>query len=242
VTFPLGLDRVEHQQDIDELPVLEGHVMLVSKTEPPQITIASYSIGGSPGDSGFTGHPNPLPAGSAEGNAMLFFYDAGRRIDPKAWYSGQGPDALARHYEEFKIVTVTNLLNDAPPPGSWLPCGYAFSVTSNKSFKTLLAGQTLDEGEATADLKPTLVLFYDDKTLDDQPGDLTIGRYNAESQTWDLISTPGTQHKPRKGYLIALALNQTTATSLFAEQPRPEHYRLFRKAAAAANESAQKRF
>src|SRR6185436_21174100 len=36
-TFPLGTERVEHRQDIDDLPVLEGHVMLVSRAEQRQI-------------------------------------------------------------------------------------------------------------------------------------------------------------------------------------------------------------
>jgi hypothetical protein len=237
VTFPLGTDRVEFQQTIDDLSVLEGHVMLISKTTPYQIAIASYSVGGSPGDSGFTGHPNPLPAGSAEGNAMLFFYDSGRApIDPGWLYSGQAPDMLARHYEQVKIVTVTNPLNTAPPPGDWLPCSYAFSVTSNQSFKTLVAGSTIGDGATTtetADLKPTLVLYYDNQTLDGTGGDLTIGRYSAKSQTWDLISAPGAKHKPRTGFLIALALNATTAPGLFAEAPQAEHYRLFRKASAS---------
>jgi hypothetical protein len=238
VTFPLGENLVEHEQDIDDLSVLEGHVMLVSKTSPCQIAIASYSIGGSPGESGFPGHPNPLPAGSAEGNAMLFFHDAERGpIDPKAQYSGRQPAVLAQHYEQFKIVTVTNPLNDAPPPGtSWLPCGYAFSVTSNMAFKTLVAGGTIGDGRTTTqttDLKPTLVLYYDKKTQEDEGGDLTIGRYSAKSQTWDLISVSGTQHKPRKGFLLSLALNPTTAPGLFAEAPQAEHYRLFRKASAS---------
>jgi len=235
VTFPLGLDRVERERDIKDLSALEGHVMLISTTNQLQITIASYSVGGSPSDSGFPGHPNPLPAGSAEGNAMLFFYDGTRGpIDPQTQYPDQEAGVLAKHYEQFKIVTVTNPLNDAPPPGTWLPCSYAFSVTSNESFKTLVAGQTVGE-VPTTDLKPTLVLYYDDQNQDDMGDELTIGRYSTTSQTWDLITAAGTKHKPRKGHLISLALeDSTTAPGLFAEKPQAEHYRLFKKPAASS--------
>jgi hypothetical protein len=236
-TFPLG--TVDSAQDISGLSALEGHVMLVSTTGTTQIAIASYSVGGSPSESGFPGHPNPLPAGSAEGNAMLFFYDDTRGpIDPQTQYSGLEPSVLARHYEKFKIVTVTNPLNTAPPPGTWIPCGYAFSVTTNESFKTLAAGEMLSEGVVTVDLKPTLVLYYDDKddkNRNEMSDELTIGRYSTDSQTWDLISAAGMEHKPRKGHLVALALNLTTARGLFAEEPQAEHYRLFRKPKAASD-------
>ncbi|HEY0607951.1 MAG TPA: hypothetical protein VGD58_33880, partial [Herpetosiphonaceae bacterium] len=73
---PLGdqepLDNAPNKQGVT---ALDGHVMLVPPNgDHPYIMIAGYSLGGSP-DSGFPVHPNPIPAGSSDGNAMIFFYD-----------------------------------------------------------------------------------------------------------------------------------------------------------------------
>jgi hypothetical protein len=230
-TFPLGQHGGENSLRIENLSVLDGHVMLISNVG--QLTIASYSIGGSPGNSGDPGHTNPLPAGSAEGNAMLFFYDSTRNpLKYGPLYPPNSANPLSLYYEQFKIVTITNTINLAPPSSkSWSPCSYAFSVTSNIPFTKLDPGQEITDGVYTIDLHPTLVLYYDDHTSMDGDVELTISRYDRSSKEWEIPDTRKTDtinNKPDRN-LIALSLNKETAPGLYAESPEPEHYRLFKK-------------
>ncbi|HET9221342.1 MAG TPA: hypothetical protein VFO07_02505, partial [Roseiflexaceae bacterium] len=90
--FPLGREPRPANEPVGGLDVLDGHVMLVSKGPgDKRLAIAGYAQGGSP-FSGYPGHPNPIPAGSADGNAMLFFYD-----------------------DKAEPLSYKNLYEDAPP-------------------------------------------------------------------------------------------------------------------------------
>jgi len=200
-----------------------------------QFTIASYSIGGSPSDSGFPGHTNPLPAGSAEGNAMLFFHDETRTpLKYGPLYPPNSPNPLSLYYEQFKIVTTTNTINlDSPSSKDWSPCSYAFSVTSNIPFTKLDPGQEIADGVYTVDLHPTLVLYYDDHTSTGTDVELAIGRYDLSSKEWvirEAHESATINNKPERN-LIAISLNKETAPGLYAANPEPEHYRIFKKIA-----------
>jgi hypothetical protein len=225
--FPLGSPHGTQADILEDQTALDGHVVLVTgDTEASfQMAIANYSIGGSPGESGYPVGPNPLPSGSTDGNAMLFFWDnAKKKIAYRSLYPPSMPSTLELQYEQFRIVTVTNPINNAPPPDGYEPCSYAFSLTSSQSFELLLAGKTLSDGSVTADLHPTLVLYYDDEITGD-PSKLEIGRYDAGK--WQIIDAPGTKDRDLYRHLVALTLSSKTAPGLFRDSPTAEHFRLF---------------
>jgi hypothetical protein len=211
ITFPLG-EAKRTGAVIPDLTVLDGHVMLVSTNMArPEIAIASYSLGGS-AFSGYPGHANPIPAGSSDGNAMLFFYDEDRsRLRYGDIFGGKG-----KRFDGSKVVVTTNLHGSAPPEG-WQPRSYIFSVTSNTSFQNLI------------ELHPTLVLYYDQEPLEDADGELFIGRYNRYSRSWEPIETT---HR-RVDYLVAASFKQLQGQGgLLADPPEADHFRLFLRASA----------
>jgi hypothetical protein len=210
-TFPLGEEQRRVGTAIEGLTVLDGQVMLISaRTERPQIAIAHYSLGGSP-FSGYPAHPNPIPAGSSDGNAMLFFYDeSDQNLD---YNNNELPSGQT--FDASKVVVTTNLQDSTPPPPNCEPRSYTFSVTSNRSFQEL------------AQLHPTLILFYDLKTRANKPGKLLIARYDPDTQpaSWHLLDNTEDREAD---HLTAISLMEdTTAPGLFADPPRPEHFRLF---------------
>jgi hypothetical protein len=221
--FPLGRQKAVQTDTIGDLASLDGHVMLVlgDGEADLQLVIATYSVGGSPGESAYPVGPNPLPTGSADGNAMLFFWDDDKKqIAYRSIGSLSNLSERDRLYELFKIVTVTNPINDAPSPKGWVPRSYAFSVTSNESFKQLTG------------LHPTLVLYYDSR-MEGDPARLEVGRYDAESGVWMVIEVPKARDRDRERYLVALTLSSETAPGLFEYPPRAEHFRLFLPQATA---------
>jgi len=209
-TFPLGEQGKKTDIAIPDLTVLDGHVMLVAREgDEWKLAIASYSLGGGPADSGGPGHPNPLPAGSADGNAMIFFLDESKGpLHYADIYSANGVGA----YEAFKIVTTTNLHNRIPPPPDWKPRSYTFAVTSNLPFGKL------------AKLHPTLVLYYDKDTCDEPYDRLAIGRYDTELDSW--IEVKLASNKP-DDFFIAALLTRESAPALYNGPFGVEHYRLF---------------
>jgi hypothetical protein len=227
--FPLGRAIGSQATALGNLTALDGHVMLVSgdPTTRLQVAIANYSIGGSPGNSGYPVGPNPLPSGSTDGNAMLFFWDDDKeRVDYSVIYPPAEPREVDLMYERYRIVTVTNLSNNAPLPQGYEPCSYAFSITSNETFAPLSA------------LHPTLVLFYDNG-IDGKRPQPAIGRYNPTSGSWELITEPKTTEADQNRKLVALSLNPKTAAGLFEETPKAEHFRLFvPQQARLANQAA----
>lgn len=218
ITFPLGQQERQTGATVTNLSVLDGHVLLFSEdSDRLELAISSYSVGGSPGNSGDPGHPNPLPAGSADGNAMLFFFDEARgQLQYEKIYPANGsPTAADRNAETFndeifKIVTTTNLQSDTPPPVGWEPRSYTFSVASNHTFADVVR------------LNPTLVLYYDKHTCDQQYNRLVIARYEAP-HSWQEIPTIDHQNE----FFAAALLTNKTAPRLHDESPQAERYGLF---------------
>jgi hypothetical protein len=218
--------------------VLDGHVLLMASNGEAgsQLAIANYSIGGSPGDSGFPVGPNPLPAGSADGNAMLFFWDdSKKKVDYGSLYPTRSSTEIDEMYERFRIVTVTNLSNEAPVVAAdggpdWTPCSYAFSLTSNESFAPLV------DTKSERDLHPTLVLYYDRQTREDDSDQLAIGRYNRALRQWEILDADNI-YEDRDRYLIAVLLNSSTASNLFAGPGGAEHYRIFKQPSSSLTQS-----
>jgi hypothetical protein len=219
ITFPLGQQLVQTGTRATNLSVLDGHVLLISRdNQDTKIAISSYSVGGSPGNSGDPGHPNPLPAGSADGNAMIFFFDDPRGpLQYDQIYSTNGSASTVSRSDEtfkdetFKIVTTTNLKIDTRQPTSWEPRSYTFSVASNHSFGDIVR------------LNPTLVLYYDEHTRDQPSNRLAIGRYDMPTHSWVEISTMDQQDE----FFAAASLTGETAPGLYNEPLKAEHYRLF---------------
>lgn len=210
VLFPLGRKPLGANSPVNGLDVLDGHVMLISAREGAtnKLAIACYAQGGSP-FSGYPAHPNPIPAGSADGNAMIFFFDASiqnfkyANIYPVA---AEGPK-----FNASKLITTTNLLNNTNPPAGWQPRSYTFSITNYGSLAEV------------EHMHPTLILYFDQDTLKDADGDLVIGRYDSTKGNWGQVKT---EIKPQE-FIAAASLSDSTAHGLFQSPPVPEHYRLF---------------
>jgi hypothetical protein len=216
--FPLG-QRSQDGTRAEVLPadrpgdlcVLDGHLLHVDGQGG--LTIASYSVGGSPG-SGYPAHPNPIPAGSSDGNAMLFFYDARHEcLSAAAAYGGQAPDSDAEH---VRIVVSTSVTSAMPVPEGLSPRSYTFGVTSNVSFATLNQGDP-------AVLSPTLVLYYDRAALDAGAAQLLLCRW--ERGSWAPLAHPARQLADK--WFVAAPLDAANAPGLYAESPAAEHFRLF---------------
>jgi hypothetical protein len=224
ITFPLGQQGKGEGTTVTDLSVLDGHVLLVSKDrEDLKLAISNYSVGGSPGNSGDPGHPNPLPAGSADGNAMIFFFDEERGpLQYEQIYGTNGNTTTVMRSsktfndEAFKIVTTTNLRSDVPPPAGWEPRSYTFSVASNHTFADIV------------DLHPTLVLYYDVESKVNAEGEMVIARYSGESEPhWVLLDKT---RDCSENYFAAVALEDDQAEpGLFKRSPEPDHFRLFVK-------------
>jgi hypothetical protein len=211
--FPLGREPKPANEPVGELDVLDGHVMLVSKgAGDKRLAIACYAQGGSP-FSGYPGHPNPIPAGSADGNAMLFFYDD--KAEPLSYrklYEDAPPPPAP--FNASNIIVATSLENDARSPDGWEPRGYTFSITSYGSL------------EEVAHLHPTLVLYFDEATRQSTNGKLIIARYEPKAQpAWKEL-TDSTVNLA--DYFVAASLgDDLAAPRLFKSEPEPEQFRLF---------------
>lgn len=209
ITFPLGEKESHVGTKIAGLTVLDGHVLLVSTdTDQPQLAIANYSLGGS-AFSGYPAHPNPIPAGSADGNAMLFFFDASQKLEFPI-----PPAPSGRQFDASKVVVTTNLQDSAPLPAGCVPRSYVFSVTSNTTFYDL------------QDLHPTLTLYYDAESRVEAAGTMFIARYaQAPTPGWILLANT-IDHQD--DYFAAVALtDDRTEPGLFKNPPQPDHFRLF---------------
>jgi len=222
---PEGRKKVTSLDQPFSVPTLDGHV-LVRWAGGNKLMICTYSQGGGPSTS-FPVPPNPIAAGSSEGNVMLFFNDKDDGAE------GEDCDGTPG-YNHVRIVTtllhgLPTLLPDKPgssPDGSLQkdrlqPRSYAFSITST---------------EKLPDLNPTLLMFYDkDSDIDD--ADLQIHRYvGGEQEEWVAIAT----YAPTGAFFVATPLVPDTAPRLFAnEAPRVERFRLFLTPREKANKTNQ---
>src|SRR5262249_41883570 len=149
-----------------------GHILLTrDNAGVTQIAIAAYSIGGGP-KAANPPYTNPIPAGSSEGNGLLFFYDpqaseparAGERI------------ALAVTTRGFAIPLSGDVRDlDDKPVGKVEPRSYCFSFAPNLSFTEL------------KQKSPTLALFIDRETRRDD-NSLMLLRYDRTTKLWRQIA------------------------------------------------------
>lgn len=166
--------------------------------------VASYSQGGGPNST--TGGRLPITAGSAEGNAMLFFVEPDNR-QPRP---SPAPDAPPDKDEQVRIVTTTLIGGAQRLPEGAEARSYIFSLASN----VLLMDYTA-----------TLVLYYD-RDVRERRGDLLIYRWDTQEQRWTLHVT----YAPALPY-VALPLQKGlgTAPALTGERGAPpvERYRIY---------------
>ena len=222
LTFPLGTQDPVKLKLRPTLTLLDGYVLLIA-TEPKwEVEIASYSLGGSTA-SAYPAHPNPIPAGSPDGNAMLFFYDSKAQL---GYSNAQKGEISTTHPERYLILTTINHFDATPLPQATAPAlnpeprSYIFTIASNLPMNDL------------ADYSPTLVLYYDQGSRDDPTDELLIYRYNDLAQQWDELKTSQglkASDDKRERFFVAAPLNATTAPVLFQNPPQPERYRLFLK-------------
>lgn len=203
--FPLGQQPVSPGAT---LQTLDGQVLMTTKENGKrQLSIAHYSYGYSPPAS-YPAGPNPVPAGSSDGNAMVFFYDEeAARIDP----SDEKETSLD---SSLRIMVTTNILS-APGELSQGPRSYTFALLPNETLR-------VENGKPL--YYPTLVLYFDQDTLEDSKGRALKIHRLLENGSWEAVKNQ--QAFPDR-YLVAAQLNQETAPGLFAAQPAAEYYRLF---------------
>lgn len=206
--FVLG-ERGASQADAVE--ALDGHVLLVARGDerPRQLTIASFSIGGSPG-AAYPANPNPVPAGSSDGNAMIFFYDDevaalvkdNKRLEQDRWS------------DRLRVITTTNLIGPADNAASQ-PRSYSFAVMPN---------QPLPADDGGPRFTPTLVLYYDEGAKRDG---CSLKLHHLRDGRWELVNDDFQQDFADR-QLVAVQLNARTAPGLFPgdARPTPEFYRL----------------
>jgi len=203
LTFPIGGAAPPSGLPASGLEALDGHVLLVSRATPQQLVVASYSLGGSTA-SAYPAHPNPIPAGSPDGNAMLFFSEPVAGPNYAAIY-GHKP-------EQYLIVSTTNHHDAAPASAGHEPRSYSFSVAANFPLNDL------------EQFRPTLVLYYDQGSRDSSSDELAIFFHNGTA--WQELA--GCEDMPMS-FFVAAPLNDTNAPGLFRDQLQPERYRLFLK-------------
>jgi hypothetical protein len=194
---------------LSKIVSLDGHVLLTTGGQTPALmTIAAYSIGGGP-QSINPPYTNPIPAGSSEGNALLFFYDEQASVPSPA-------DA-----EVPLVITTRNygapLLDPALEPRS-----YTFSLASNMALP--------DDREAT------LVMFVDRDNANDT-GVLELHRYVSGAQPWSqiaalykndlsLVAAPLYNSTARINHSPSSDVPPATAPGLIAHPLAAERYRL----------------
>jgi hypothetical protein len=223
--FPLGQARAQDalalgapdgqnwSSAVREVPTLDGHVLL--HWADGNLLISSFSQGGSGPNSTHPFPANPLNAGSSDGTAALYSYDAVRADayagSPSTYTNRSLPQA---DYSGLKLITaVVHGLPGTPPLGARAR-SKAVSLASNSALPMRIT--------------PTLTLYYDALfQLEDErelmAGDLRICRLI------DGAWTPMPTYLPA-GYPFAVApLTLETAGSLVAEgaRARVEYYRIF---------------
>jgi hypothetical protein len=182
------------------VPHLDGHVLLrwVNTANGKEgLFIASYSQGGGPDTSG--GGRLPITAGSADGNAMVFF----RENDPPL---SQQPNKQAD--QGLRIVTTTITVGQQQLSNGAEARSYVFSLASNNNLSPFPA---------------TLVLYYD-REATKRGGDLLIHRWNPATREWMALAT----YSPLLPYVaIPLIDVAETAPALMQNPPAMERYRIF---------------
>jgi hypothetical protein len=174
---------------------LDGHVLLRWAGEPERLLVSSFSHGGGPGTQG--GGRVPITAGSAEGNAMLFFNDNREPVDSElneAERVAQVALASARPAlkgdEGVRIITTMIQGGQQRLAHGEEARSYIFSLACNRPLP-------LED-------RATLVLYYDDGTRK-SGGDLLIHRWSGRG--WERLTTFAPDRQP----YVAVPLHQGEA-------------------------------
>jgi len=204
-------DRRDWASAIQDVPTLDGHVLL--RWRDGGLLISSFSQGSGP----TTTSPfpaNPITAGSSDGAAALYFYDAARA---EAYAANPGAYATSKlpmsDYSGLKLITMVVHGLQGGMPADARGRSQVVSLASNAALPMRIA--------------PTLTLYYDSlfRLADEREllaGDLRICRL--VDGAW----TPLPTYLPA-GYPFAVApLNLETAGTLVADsaQVRIEYYRI----------------
>jgi hypothetical protein len=188
---------------------MDGHILIESEGLP--LPIATFSQGGAPG-SGFPVSPNPIPAGSSDGNALLFFGDQNER---------DNTPEQQELYASYRVITTRMQGDPGGLPAHARPASYAFSVASNQAL--------------LPQLNPTLVLFYD--TVPDlSTHQLLVHHYDRATQAWQPVPTLVALND----FYAAIPLTAAACPGLFSGDAGHfvERFRLFLVERSPANQLA----
>jgi hypothetical protein len=192
---PYSAGWISAPQDV---PTLDGHVVL--RWKDGSLMISSFSQGGDGPNSGSPYPANPMNAGSADGNALLFMY--------KDNISDRAPN---------DVKVVTTLIHGLDGAAGGIERGYAFGIAANRPLPgefhptLLMYYDQPDEqnGDAPAD-----------------EGDLAICRRTADG-SWEPLPT---FLPPRFRFAVTpLDTNAGgSLIAASADEPRVEYYKVCR--------------
>ncbi|MDQ4075587.1 MAG: hypothetical protein M3220_04985, partial [Chloroflexota bacterium] len=147
--FPDGqyVKHVDFDDQPVRIPTLDGHVL--ARWEDEVIMISPFSQGGGPASHAGVG-PSPITAGSADGNVMLFFYDAeeaSNEVEGKTTRENE-PD-----YSYIQVTTTLIHSEIGTYPHEWKAGSYIYALSTTAPLP--------------AELHPTLVLYYERPQVDE---------------------------------------------------------------------------
>jgi hypothetical protein len=190
---PYGASWLSAPQDV---PTLDGHVLV--RWQDGSLLISSFSQGGDGPNSSAPYPANPLNAGSADGNALLFMY----KDDPND-----------RPPNDVKVVTT--VAHGLAGAAGGRERSYTFSIAANRAlpgdFHPTLILYYDQPGEQDDDVPVSA-------------GDLTICHRRSDG-AWDPIPT---YLPPRFRFAVAPLDEQTGGTLMADEsgEPRVEYYKV----------------
>ena len=191
---PYGASWLSAPQDV---PTLDGHVLV--RWQDGSLTISAFSQGGDGPNSGAPYPANPMNAGSADGNALLFMY----KDDPND-----------RPPNDVKVVTsLAHGLAGAPSGGH--ERSYTFSIAANRALPS--------------QFHPTLILYYDQPGEDAGNGPAPAGDLAICRRTGDGAWEPLPTYLPPRFRFAVAPLDRQTGGTLMADGssvPRVEYYKV----------------
>jgi hypothetical protein len=191
---PYDTGWISEPQDV---PTLDGHVVL--RWHDGRVLISSFSQGGDGPNSSNPFPANPMNAGSADGNALLFMY------------KDNGND---RAPNDVKVVTtLCHGLVGAPAGGR--ERGYAFGIAANKQLPSAF--------------HPTLIMYYDQPDDRDSASLASDGALAICRRTADGGWAPLPTYLPPRFRFAVAPLDASAGGSLLAassDEPRVEYYKV----------------
>ncbi|MDQ2998347.1 MAG: hypothetical protein M3R61_15020, partial [Chloroflexota bacterium] len=189
-------DRANWSSAVHEVPTLDGHVLL--RWKDGSLMISSFSQGGDGPNSGFPYPANPMNAGSADGNALLFMFK---------------DNADDRAPNDVKVVTT--LAHGLEGAAGGHERGYAFGIAVNRPLPAEFHPTLL------------MYYDQSDEQDGDTPagaGDLAICRRTADGD-WERLPT---YLPPRFRFAVAPLDTHSGGALIAAsaDGPRVEYYKV----------------